>query len=138
MKKTNIFYWVFTGLLAFLMLGSSIPDIMNHPLAVKGMHEELGYPIYFIPFIGVAKFLGVVPIFTPGFPRLKEWAYAGFAFDLIGATYSIFMIGKPDWMFNVLPLALLTASYVFYQKRKKLLAARAGNQQAVAFNGAIA
>jgi hypothetical protein len=48
------------------------------------------------------------------------------------------MIGKPDWMFNVLPLALLTASYVFYQKRKKLLAARAGNQSAVAFNGAIA
>ncbi len=138
MKKTNIFYWVFTGLLALLMLGSSIPDIMNHPLAVKGMHEELGYPVYFIPFIGVAKFLGVVAILTPGFPRLKEWAYAGFAFDLIGATYSIFMIGKTDWMFNILPLALLTASYVFYHKRKKMLAARAGNQQAATFNGAIA
>jgi hypothetical protein len=136
MKKTNIFYWVFTGLLALLMLGSSIPDIMNHPLAVKGMHEELGYPVYFIPFIGVAKFLGVIAILTPGFHRLKEWAYAGFAFDLIGATYSIFMIGKPDWMFNILPLALLTASYVFYQKRKKLLAGAANKSNPV-FNGAL-
>jgi hypothetical protein len=138
MKKTNIFYWVFTGLLAFLMLGSAIPDIISHPIAVKGMHEDLGYPVYFIPFIGVAKFLGVVAILTPGFHRLKEFAYAGFYFDLIGATYSIAMIGKPDWMFNALPIALLTASYVFYQKRKKLLAAKAENQTSVTFKGAIA
>jgi hypothetical protein len=94
--------------------------------------------VYFIPFIGVAKFLGVVAILTPGFHRLKEFAYAGFYFDLIGATYSIAMIGKPDWMFNVLPIALLTASYVFYQKRKKLLAAKAENQSSVAYKGAIA
>ena len=138
MKKINIFYWVFTGLLAFLMLGSSIPDIISHPVAVKGMHEELGYPVYFIPFIGVAKFLGVVAILTPGFHRLKEFAYAGFYFDLIGATYSIAMIGKPDWMFNVLPIALLTASYVFYQKRKKLQQAGAGSKSSVVLSGALA
>ena len=138
MKKINIFYWVFTGLLAFLMLGSSIPDIISHPLAVKGMHEELGYPVYFIPFIGVAKFLGVVAILTPGFHRLKEFAYAGFYFDLIGATYSIAMIGKPDWMFNVLPIALLTASYVFYQKRKKMQQVQAAGRSNPVFSGAIA
>ena len=138
MKKTNIFYWVFTGLLAFLMLGSAIPDIISHPIAVKGMHEDLGYPVYFIPFIGVAKFLGVVAILTPGFHRLKEFAYAGFYFDLIGATYSIAMIGKPDWMFNVLPIALLTASYVFYQKRKKLQQAGAAGRSNPGLSGAIA
>ena len=125
MKKTNIFYWVFTGLFAFLMLGSSIPDILISPIAVQGMHTELGYPTFFIPFIGVAKFLGVVAILVPGFHRLKEWAYAGLFFDLIGATYSILAIGKPDWMFMVLPLALVTASYVFYHKRRKLQAAGA-------------
>lgn len=120
MKKTNIFYWVFTGLLAFLMLGSAIPDIISHPVAIKGMHEDLGYPVYFIPFIGVAKFLGVVAILTPGFHKLKEWAYAGFTFDLIGATYSIFMAGKPDWVFNIIPLALLATAYMFYLRRRKL------------------
>jgi DoxX-like protein len=138
MKKTNIFYWVFTGLFAFLMLGSAIPDILSQPIAIKGMHEELGYPVYFVPFIGVAKLLGVVAILVPGFPRLKEWAYAGLFFDLIGATYSILAIGKPDWMFMALPLALAITSYVFYQKRKKLLAARSGNQSAVAFSEALA
>jgi len=129
MKKTNIFYWVFNGLLAFLMLGSAIPDIISHPIAVKGMHEELGYPVYFIPFIGVAKFLGVVAILTPGFHKLKEWAYAGFFFDLIGATYSILMIGKPDWVFNLIPLALLVTAYMFYQKRKSLQQAGVGIQK---------
>jgi hypothetical protein len=128
MKKTNIFYWVFTGLFAFLMLGSSIPDIISSPIAVQGMHVELGYPTFFIPFIGVAKFLGVVAILVPGFHRLKEWAYAGLFFDLIGATYSILAIGKPDWMFMVLPLGLATASYVFYHRRRKLQAGAAAGK----------
>jgi len=136
MKKTNIFYWVFTGLFAFLMLGSAIPDIMSSPVAMQGMHIELGYPAYFVPFIGVAKLLGVIAILVPGFPRLKEWAYAGLAFDLAGATFSIFAVGKPDWMFMVLPLALATASYVFYQKRRKLLEVNnALAKQTTAFSG---
>jgi uncharacterized membrane protein YphA (DoxX/SURF4 family) len=128
MKKTNIFYWIFTGLFSFLMLGSAIPDILSMPIAVQGMHTELGYPVYFIPFIGVAKLLGVIAILIPGQTRLKEWAYAGLFFDLIGATYSIIAIGKPDFIGMALPLALAVASYLFYTKRRKL------QQQRIATN----
>jgi hypothetical protein len=103
-----------------MMLGSAIPDIISHPVAVQGMHKELGYPLYFIPFIGWAKALGVFSILIPGFPRIKEWAYAGFAFDLVGATFSILAVGKPDWIFMFLPLTLGAASYYFYHKRKAL------------------
>src|SRR6187402_210637 len=111
MKKTNIFYWVFTGLFAFLMLGSAIPDILSQPVAIQGMHVELGYPTYFVPFIGVAQLLGVIAILVPGFPRIKEWAYAGLFFDLIGATYSIIAAGQPagSWAFMILPLLLAAA-----------------------------
>jgi hypothetical protein len=119
MKKTNIFYWVFTGLFSAMMLGSAIPDVISSPIAVQGMHVELGYPVYFIPFIGVAKVLGVLAILLPLSARIKEWAYAGLVFDLIGATFSIIAIGKPDWMFMILPLFLGVGSYVFYHKRKK-------------------
>ena len=135
MKKTNTFYWIFTGLFAFLMLGSALPDIFLSPVAVKGIHEELGYPIYFVPFIGVAKLLGVIAILVPGNPRLKEWAYAGFCFDLIAATYSIFSIGKPDWMFMILPLSLAALSYTFYQKNK---AAKGLSKSSVPVSKAIA
>ena len=119
MKKTKIFYWIFTGLFAAMMLGSAIPDIMSHPMAIKGMHEELGYPVYFVPFIGIAKALGVFAILLPVSARIKEWAYAGLAFDLIGATFSILAIGKPDWMFMALPLFLAIGSYSFYRKNEK-------------------
>jgi hypothetical protein len=54
MKKLNVLYWIFTSLFAAMMLMSAIPDIMVDPVAVQGMHEGLGYPLYFIPFIGVA------------------------------------------------------------------------------------
>ncbi len=121
MKKTKIFYWVFTGLFAAMMLGAAIPDIISAPIAVAGM-TQLGYPTYFIPFIGVAKLLGVIAILIPGYPRIKEWAYAGLMFDLIGATYSILSVGKPasDWMPMFLPLLLAAGSYVFYHKKIKL------------------
>jgi len=129
MKKTNIIYWIITGIFGLFMLASAIPDILMDPVAVQGMHTELGYPIYFIPFIGVAKTLGVLAILLPVSSRIKEWAYAGFAFDLIGATYSIIAIGKPDWMFMVLPLAVCAASYVFYRKRSRMLRERRESDQ---------
>ena len=71
MKKTKIIYWSVTVLFALMMLGSAIPDIMSSDVAVKGMHDGLGYPLYLIPFIGVAKVLGVIAIVVPGFARIK-------------------------------------------------------------------
>jgi hypothetical protein len=118
-KRTNILYWITTGIFAFFMLGSAIPDIISHPIAVEGMHNGLGYPEYFIPFIGVAKALGVIAILIPGFVRIKEWAYAGLLFDLIGALYSMIAIGiaAADWMPVLLPLAFGVSSYILFRKR---------------------
>jgi len=121
MKKTNIFYWIFTGLFGLLMFFSAIPDVLSSPVAVEGMHKGLGYPVYFVPFIGVAKILGVVAILVPGFARLKEWAYAGLFFDLIGASYSIIAVGNISGVsFMVLPFALGITSYLIYTKRRRL------------------
>src|SRR5258705_6246417 len=48
-----------------------------------------------IPDLGVAKTLGVLAVVVPGFPRLREWAYAGLTFDLSGALYSHLSVGDP-------------------------------------------
>lgn len=121
MKKIKILYWIFTGLFSAFMLFSAIPDIMMVPDAVEMVTNQLGYPEYFLPFIGVAKALGVIGILVPGFNRLKEWAYAGFFFDLVGATYSSIAVWgfKPDMFFMVLPFGLLFASYFYHHKRLK-------------------
>jgi len=130
MKKTKVFYWIFTVLFAFMMLASAIPDVLSSPVAIKGMHEGLGYPVYFVPFIGIAKVLGVIAILIPGFSKIKEWAYAGLLFDLIGATYSIISIGAPvaNWLFMALPLTLAACSYVFYHKRLRVRVQSATNE----------
>jgi hypothetical protein len=122
MKKITILYWIFTGLFAAAMFMSAIPDIFSNPIAVKGMHGDLGYPLYFIPFIGIAKALGVIAILVPGYPRIKEWAYAGLTFDLIGATYSIIASGQPasSFVFMIIPIALAVLSYTFYHRKRKL------------------
>ena len=77
MKKLNVLYWIFNGLFAAMMLMSAIPDILMDPVAVQGMHDGLGYPLYFLTILGVWKILCVVVILIRGFSLLKEWAYAG-------------------------------------------------------------
>ncbi|HEU4718684.1 MAG TPA: DoxX family protein [Bacteroidia bacterium] len=118
MKKTNIIYWISTGLFAAVMLFSAVPDVLNTADAVSFM-SKLGYPSYFTPFIGLMKVLGVAALLVPGFPRVKEWAYAGLAFDLLGAVYSVLAVGTPPLM--VLPMALFIApgvvSYIFWRKK---------------------
>ena len=117
MKKTKITYWIVTGIFAAFMLFSAIPDILLVPDAVM-MITGLGYPKYIIPFLGVAKLLGVIAILIPGFPRIKEWAYAGLFFDLIGATYSA--IAKEGFqlpmLFMILPIGFLFLSYFLWHR----------------------
>ena len=115
MKMTSISYWVLTSLFAVPMLSAAIPDILVLPEAVQAF-REMGYPAYLLPFLGWAKLLGVAAILVPGFPRLKEWAYAGLIFDLLGASYSVFVMGKFPWM--LLLVGLGVGSYVFYHKKR--------------------
>lgn len=121
MKKTNIIYWTVTGLFGAFMLFSAIPDIIVVPEAVDMVSSQLGYPKYIIPFLGVAKTLGVIAILVPGFPRIKEWAYAGLFFDLIGASYSAIATWGPrlDIVFMLPPIVALFVSYAYYHKRQK-------------------
>ncbi len=125
MKKIKITYWIFTILIAGFMLFSSIPDIMQVPSAVDIVVTHLKYPPYFLMFIGIAKLLGSLAILIPGFPRIKEWAYAGLSFDLIAALYSIIAVGDPasKWVFMFVFLGLLAGSYIFYHKKLKATAA---------------
>jgi DoxX-like family len=122
-KKTiNIIYWISTGLFAAFMLLGSIPDVIQHPSAVEMVVKNLGYPAYFLPYLGVWKLLGVAAILYPGFPPLKEWAYAGFTFDMLSAMYSGYSVGDPplSWLFIVLPIGVMAISYIFYHKKQVL------------------
>ncbi|MDF2959546.1 MAG: DoxX-like family protein [Paenibacillus sp.] len=118
MKITKIFYWIFTVLTVALMGAGAIPDLLSVPDAVT-LFAHLGYPAYLLPFLGVAKLLGVAAILVPGFPRIKEWAYAGFVFDLTGAMYSSIAVGDPasGLVFFFIGYIVIFGSYVLHHKR---------------------
>ena len=116
-KSTNIIYWVSTIIFSGLMIFASIDGIWLSAQAVSFLHDLLGYPIYFIQFISIAKLLGSIAILIPGLNRsLKEWAYAGLFFDLVGAIYSnIAIAGQFDPMMLTLLAWIIPGiiSYIF-------------------------
>jgi hypothetical protein len=120
MKKIKIIYWIVTILFAAVMFGSAIPDLLSQPVALQGF-KEMGYPAYLTTFLGAAKMLGVIALFIPGFPRVREWAYAGLIFDLAGATYSVASIGKEFamWLPMLVFIAMGFVSYALYHKIRK-------------------
>ncbi len=124
MKQTKILYWVFTLLFIAMMLFSAIPNAMVDDQSIEIFHKQMGYPIYFIPFIGWAKIMGCIALLIPAFPRIKEWAYAGLFFDLIGATYSTIALGTSIiyWWPMLLFIGMGVASYIFYHKKLKAIA----------------
>src|SRR5450755_4369572 len=118
MKTIKITYWIFTILLVVLMLFSAFASLKQNPDGVA-MMKHLGYPYSVLTLLSVAKILGVIAILIPGFPRLKEWAYAGFTFDLVGAIYAGLAAG--DTIAQTLPvfigLVLVFGSYIFYHRK---------------------
>lgn len=123
MKKTKIIFWIVTGLFTVFMLMSAVQEILNTPHNVTFMNH-LGYPNYISPMLGIAKVLGLIAILIPGMPKIKEWAYAGLFFDLIGATYSMIANDglKPQMAIMLLPFIFLAISYRLYHKRMQATA----------------
>jgi hypothetical protein len=120
-KTTNLLYWVFTVLFSALMIFSAVGGIQPSEQAIEMMNKGMGLPIYFIQFISWAKIIGAVVILIPGFSKIKEWAYAGLFFDLIGAAYSVAMsFGLNAGMLGmILWFATGILSYYFWTKRNR-------------------
>ena len=122
MKFQNVGYWATTGLVAAAFAFGGVMDVMKGPDVLAGM-AHLGYPAYLAPLLGVWKLLGAVAVVVPGFPRIKEWAYAGMFFDLTGAAVSHAASGDPAG--NVLTplfiLALVVASYLLRPESRRMV-----------------
>jgi hypothetical protein len=122
-KTTNVLYWIFTILFALLMLFSAYGSILVNEDAIKLIHDQLGYPVYFIAFTGWAKLIGSIVILIPGLKTVKEWAYAGLFFDLLAAVYSGIAVAKGNidpamlgMLIWILPGIL---SYILWKKKLK-------------------
>lgn len=112
-KHKKIAFWITTTLFSLAMLMGGVLDLIHADTIVESM-THLGYPLYVATLLGVFKLLGVGALLAPPrFSRLKEWAYAGFSFDLIGAVFSHASVGDPipQIMPPVVLLGIMAASY---------------------------
>ena len=114
-------YWITTSLLAAGMILAGVQELRHAPEILEAAHR-LGYPDYLLTLLGIAKLLGAPLLLVQRFPHLKEWVYAGFAFDFGGAIISHTASG--DTFLQVLPAivcaGLLAVSYWFHRNRGSL------------------
>ena len=124
-KANDRVYWISTAVFVVLMVFSASQELAHAPELVEAM-EVLGFPIYVLSMLGTAKLLGVVALLAPGWPHLKEWAYAGFAFDLGGGFIAHLIM--EDTLERTLPslvcFLVVAVSYVAYRLRGSRLAGR--------------
>jgi uncharacterized membrane protein YphA (DoxX/SURF4 family) len=113
-RATQIAAMVITGLVAFIWVYFGRSYLIRDPDEWRIANQQLGYPLYIIPLIGVTHILGGVGLLIPNVPRLTEWVYAGLAIDLSLAFYSHLNGGGSTWdKFDpVLVMAFVFASYV--------------------------
>lgn len=85
-------YWAMTLPFVVTMLMAAVMLLAGAESNVQGI-IQLGYPVYLCKILGIAKLLGGLTILQDRSSRLKEWAYAGYTFNLLGAAASHAFVG---------------------------------------------
>lgn len=116
-KKWNITYWIFTIWLSFGYLFASYTELARWQQGIDLMHH-LGYPLYLLTILGIAKLLAVVGIWQKFSPTLREWAYAGITINLVGAIASHLAVGDgTGFLPAFFNLVIAAVSYIALKKR---------------------
>ena len=117
-KTIKITYWTVTIIFCLANLFSGISGFFPNKQGLDIM-RQLGYPTYLLLIIGVAKMLGSLTIVQTKFRTIKEWAYAGFTIDYLGASTSFYIVNA-GWLSIIFPLIFLIVLFVSYFLWKKV------------------
>lgn len=125
MNARTIGYWATTGMFSLALGASGLVYLTHQPMMVEAVTGHLGYPLHVLTLLGVAKTLGVVALLTPAFAKLKEWAYAGFTFNLLGASWAHLAVGDGagEVLAPLVLLGILATSYALRPDGLKVHAA---------------
>jgi len=115
-KTAKWVYWVITLLLVSTMMMAGVAYLAGASFSKEGI-IHLGYPVYVLKILGVAKLLGGIGILQNKFRAAKELAYAGYAFNLAGASASHALYGDP-FLKVLVPLIILAFVLISYRQWK--------------------
>ena len=110
-------FWIFTALFCLEMSFTAYYELL--PQGAEAF-ARLGFPAsYFRMELSLAKVAGVVALLVPMVPaRLKEWAYAGFAINLVSALITHLSLGQGprSWSPSAITSVLWALSYFFWRR----------------------
>jgi hypothetical protein len=117
-KSIKITYWALLTLFCLFHIMDAIGGITKAKAGVDAMNA-MGYPIYLMQFLAALKLLGVAVLLQNKFKTIKEWAFAGFSFTLIGAAVSHACVHDPV-LFVVIPIVFLIILFALYYCWRKM------------------
>jgi uncharacterized membrane protein YphA (DoxX/SURF4 family) len=116
----KVLYWITTALVAASGFMAAFAYLSGSQQAVEGF-THVGYPQQLRILLGIAKPLGAIALLVPGWPRLKEWAYAGFTFAWVAASIAHYLAAQhSEAVMPVVLLVLLAVSYVTRPENRRL------------------
>lgn len=92
MPSVKLIYWLVTGLMCLIFAMSTSLYIFKHDMAAAAF-ESVGFPVWIIYPLTVAKVLGIIAVLSKKSKLLKEWAFAGFFFDSLLAVSAHYVEG---------------------------------------------
>lgn len=121
-RTKRIIFWVSTLWLVLGIASTGVVQLLKTDAEVD-MISSLGYPEYLLTILGTWKVLGALVILIPKLPLLKEWAYAGFVFNMSGAVVSHLINGATagDFFGPTLLLILTVVSWYFRPASRKIV-----------------
>jgi putative oxidoreductase len=116
-------FWITTGLFCLEMTFTAYWELLRLPDAAQAF-ARLGFPAAsFRAELSLAKVAGVIALLVPMVPaRLKEWAYAGFAINLVSAIIAHLSISDRPLAFvpSTATSVLWGLSYYFWRRLQSM------------------
>lgn len=116
-KTLRNIYWITTVLFALWLIGDGVEGLLQAQ-AGKDALIHLGYPLYLLMISGAAKLLAAVAILQTKFRTIKEWAFAGYAINCLGAAASRFEVGDGIGLI-IMPIVFMAIMFIPYYFWKK-------------------
>jgi hypothetical protein len=117
LKTMTIAYWTVTALFCLEMSFTAYYELL--PQGAEAF-TRLGFPAsYFRMELSLAKLAGVAALLIPMVPaRVKEWAYAGFAINLVSALITHLSLGQgpQSWGPSAITSVFWGLSYFFWRR----------------------
>ncbi len=111
-------YTILNVIFSSFMLFSATGELTLNETVVHSM-ELIQMPVYLLYLLGVLKISGIIALWFSPYKWIKEWAYAGFTFDFIGAIIGFIATGNlvmPDVVMAPVGLILCLSTYFFWKK----------------------